>query len=115
MPIRVTAEGKTIYARRFISAGGLGSPAPLARPGTPLAAHEPALRAANRLVYAQESLTLPGGGHTIAVVGGGATGAWACEAAIKKGATKIYWIGSAPKPGIRVPPEVAAQLTELGL
>ncbi|MCE9580582.1 MAG: hypothetical protein K8W52_46105 [Deltaproteobacteria bacterium] len=111
MSIRITAGGKQIYTRYFISAGGLGPPAPLPLAGVGNAAE---LAASGRLVYAQESLTLPHGGRTVIVVGDGTTGAWAAEAAIKNGATKVYWVGNGPKP-FEIPPEQVATLTELGM
>jgi hypothetical protein len=95
MPLRWTAGGHTFYGKRFITAGGLGRPRSLGRPNTPLSAHEPALREARKLVDAQRTLVLPDGsaGKVVVVVGSGATGAWACEAAIQAGASKIYWAG----------------------
>lgn len=116
MPIRITAGGKLIYVRNFVSAGGLGKARPAGMAGTALVTNEPKLVAAGKLVYAQESLTLPGGANEVLVVGDGAAGAWACEAAIAKGAPRVYWVGQPAKPGEAIiPADTRRQLTSLGL
>jgi hypothetical protein len=108
MPIRITAGGKTIYTRRLVSSTGLGKPRPLGVP------QEAELVRAGKLVYAQESLTLPGGAKIVAVIGDGATGAWAAEQSIRKGATKVYWISKHPA-SRSAPPAVRAELASFGL
>lgn len=116
MPLRLTAGGHRMYAKQVIMSTGLGTPRPIGKPGTSLAANEPALRAAGLLVNAEHSLTLPGGKKTVLVVGDGATGAWACEAAIKAGAERIYWAGKYDANSkAAVDPVVRASLEQLGL
>lgn len=115
LPVRITAGGKEIYVRRCISSMGLGAPRKLGRAGTPLVAHEAELAAAGRLVYAQERLTLPGDPTHVAVVGDGPTGAWACEAAIRQGVKKVYWIGGSPKSDAKLTAAQRAELASRGL
>jgi hypothetical protein len=113
MPIRVIAGGKTLYVRRVISAAGLGAPASLGPRNPKIAAQEPALIAAGKLIYAQHSLTLPGKRDHVVVVGDGAVGVWACEAALRANPNaQIYWVGVPPKPGAKVSPEMRAALSE---
>lgn len=113
--LRVRVNGKYIYVNYVDSAMGIGAPKPLGRTGSKLAGgEETKLLAAGKMVHAQEKLALPGGGEYVAVIGDGATGAWACEAALKAGAKKVYWFGGSPKAD-PAPPEVHAELRKLGL
>ena len=113
--LRVLADGVWIYSNHVDGAMGLGAPKALGRPGTKLAGGEEAkLLASGKMVHAQESLALPGGGEHVAVIGDGASGAWACEAALKTGAKKVYWFGGGPK-AEPAPAEVRVELRKLGL
>ena len=114
--LRLTLDnGKRIYLDHVDGAMGLGAPKPLGRPGSKLAGGEEAkLLASGKLVHAQEQLALPGGGERVAVIGDGATGAWAVEASLKAGAKKVLWFGGGPK-AEPAPPEVRAELKKLGL
>jgi hypothetical protein len=115
LPLRLTANGRHLYVKEVIMSTGLGTPRPLGAPHTPLAAHEPALRAAGKLVDADHSLTLPGAAKTVVVVGDGASGSWACEAALLTGADKVYWVGKYNAANASsVDPSVRASLLELG-
>lgn len=108
-PLRVRINGQWAYTQRVIGAMGLGAPTPASFAGaTELAAR-------GKLVYAQETLTLPGGhAREIVVIGGGASGMWACEAALRQGATRIIWSGR-PDPSAAVPDAVRADLRARGL
>ena len=108
-PLRITLTGgKHVYVNTLVGAMGLGPPRPAGFAG------EAALKEAGKLVYAQESLALPGGGGRILVIGGGASGMWACEAALKAGARSLLWSGRAD-PRAEVPPEARAALEKMGL
>lgn len=108
-PLRITLTGgKVVYATTVVGAMGLGPPRPAGLVG------EEAVRAAGKLVYAQESLTLPGGGRRILVIGGGPSGMWAAEAAINAGAQRVLWSGRSSA-GADVPADTRATLEGLGL
>ncbi len=108
-PLRLRLNnGKQIYAMTVVGATGLGPPSAAGLVG------EGALLRAGKLVYAQESLTLPGGVTRVLVIGGGATGAWAAEAAIQAGATRVLWSGRAQS-AAEIAPETRAELEALGL
>jgi hypothetical protein len=108
-PLRVSLDnGKQIYVHTVVGAMGLGPPREATLEGTA------ELIRAGKLVYAQESLSLPGGGQRILVIGGGAAGMWACEAALHAGARSVVWSGRASADA-EVPPETRAALEALGL
>ncbi len=118
--LRVKCGDVYIYCNSCDSGLGLGAPKQLGRPGSKLAevdatgqSNEAKMLAAGKLVHAQEHLALPGKADTVAVVGDGATGAWACESALKQGAKLVYWYGGKEK---SAPSEtVRAELAALGL
>ncbi len=111
-PVRIEAGGRWIYVRgRFISAMGMGPARPVTFTGAD------ALAAAGRLVYAQDTLSIPGA-RTVLIIGGGASGAWAAERALLDGA-RVYWSGRAPSAEARrtnpVPEATRAELRSRGL
>ncbi len=108
---RITADGVTIYVKgRMVSAMGMGAGR------STLIKGEAALIAAKKLVFAQDSLSIPGA-QKIVIIGAGPSGEWAVERAISAN-VEVIWMGriDGGNAGAQLcPPEVRAQMQSQGV
>jgi hypothetical protein len=121
--MRLKCGDMYVYTNECDGCLGLGAPAQLGRGDVSLTkkdangrSGEQALEEKGLLVHAQQHLHLPKAeqAQVVAVIGDGATGAWACQASIEKGAKKVYWYGAAPKAEAD-PAAVAEMMSQFGL